>query len=208
MNSTNVFWERLCFDKNLRRVCRWESKRSHFSRSFLEFASTGLLQKVHEALIEKTYGETQTLVLHNSRDSTAIKAREKPVVQFAKTSSEKKVQTKKGEEKCLKEPTRIKKQKAMSLEGMLFDLPKHCTIGTKKNSKGPAENWIGYKLHLDIVNGGVSISAILTSASVHDSQVAIPLATMTYKRITNLYDLMDAQIVLQLPLLFWDVYFI
>ena len=36
------------------------------------------------------------------------------------------------------------------------------------------------------------VSAILTSASVHDSQVAIPLATMSAGRVTNLYDLMDA----------------
>ena len=36
------------------------------------------------------------------------------------------------------------------------------------------------------------MSAILTSASVHDSQVAIPLATMTAQRVINLYDLMDA----------------
>ena len=31
-----------------------------------------------------------------------------------------------------------------------------------------------------------------TSASLHDSQVAIPLATMTDARVTNLYDLMDS----------------
>ena len=30
------------------------------------------------------------------------------------------------------------------------------------------------------------------SASVHDSQVAIPLAMMTARGVTNLYDLMDA----------------
>lgn len=33
---------------------------------------------------------------------------------------------------------------------------------------------------------------MLTSASVHDSQVAIPLATMTATRVTHCYDLMDA----------------
>jgi len=202
MDSTNALWERLLFDKNLRRICGWESKRgipseATFSRAFSEFALTGLLQEVHEALIKKAYGETQTIVLHNSRDSTAIKAREKPAIQSSETSYEKKVQRKRGrpkkdEEKGLKEPTRIEKQKTMSLEAMLSDLSKHCNIGTKKNSKGHAEHWIGYKLHLDIVDGGVPISAILTSASVHDSQVAIPLATMTSKRIVNLYDLMDA----------------
>ena len=39
---------------------------------------------------------------------------------------------------------------------------------------------------------GVPLSAILTSASVHDSQVAIPLVTMTAERVVNLYDVMDA----------------
>ncbi len=33
---------------------------------------------------------------------------------------------------------------------------------------------------------------MLTSASVHDSQVAIPLAQMTAQRVTSLYDLMDS----------------
>ena len=32
----------------------------------------------------------------------------------------------------------------------------------------------------------------MTSASLHDSQAAIPLAQMTVERITSLYDLMDA----------------
>jgi hypothetical protein len=38
----------------------------------------------------------------------------------------------------------------------------------------------------------IPVSAYLTSASVHDSQVAIPLAQMSRERIINLYDLMDA----------------
>ena len=52
--------------------------------------------------------------------------------------------------------------------------------------------WNGYKLHMDTVDGGIPVSAIVTSASLHDSQVAIPLATLTAERITNLYDLMDS----------------
>jgi hypothetical protein len=80
----------------------------------------------------------------------------------------------------------------MSLEEMLNDLPQTCDVGAKKNSKGHAEHWIGYKLHLDSADGCIPISAILTSASVHDSQLAIPLAIITARRIINLYDLMDA----------------
>ena len=36
------------------------------------------------------------------------------------------------------------------------------------------------------------MALVLTSASAYDSQVAIPLATMTAGRVTNLYDLKDA----------------
>ncbi len=79
-----------------------------------------------------------------------------------------------------------------TLEEMLNDLPKGCDKGAKKDSKGNVMYWNGYKLHLDTVDGGIPVSAIVTSASVHDSQVAIPLAATTKNRITNLYDLMDA----------------
>ncbi len=205
MESTTVLWERLHSDISLRRICGWENIRlipseSTFSRAFAEFSETELPQKVHDALIKKTYAETETIVLHCSRDSTAIEAREKPVAKpkEQKSASEdtkpkrKRGRPKKGEEKPLEEPKRIEKQLTMSLEEMVEDLPKDCDIGTKKNSKGHSEHWIGYKLHLDMADGIVPISAILTSASLHDSQAAIPLATMTDMKVTNLYDLMDA----------------
>ena len=91
-----------------------------------------------------------------------------------------------------KPPKRVELQATRSLEENLKDLPTHCNVGTKKNSKGYKETWIGYKLHLDCIDGDIPISAILSSASLHDSQVAIPLAQMSSQRVTNLYDLMDA----------------
>ena len=97
-----------------------------------------------------------------------------------------------GEEKP-KQPDRLERQvNGMDLDEMLDDLPKVCDHGAKKNAKGFLEAWRGYKLHIDTADCGVPLSAILTSASVHDSQVAIPLAVMTAGRVTNLYDLMDA----------------
>jgi hypothetical protein len=42
------------------------------------------------------------------------------------------------------------------------------------------------------MDGDVPVSAILTSASPHDSQVAIPLAQMSSERVKSLYDLMDS----------------
>ena len=88
--------------------------------------------------------------------------------------------------------TRLGRQRSMSLPEMLEDLPKQCDIGAKKNSQGNTDYWRGYKLHLDVADGQIPISAVLTSASVHDSQVAIPLATMTTERVTYLYELMDS----------------
>lgn len=80
----------------------------------------------------------------------------------------------------------------MSFEEMLNDLPKECNKGAKKDSKGNPMYWTGYKLHLDTVDGGIPVSVLVTSASLNDSQVALPLATTTAGRITNCYDLMDA----------------
>jgi hypothetical protein len=88
--------------------------------------------------------------------------------------------------------TRLQRQRTMSLSAMLADLPRHCDMGTKKNSQGSEEHWRGYKLHLDVADGQIPISAVLTSASLHDSQVAIPLATMSTQRVTYLYELMDS----------------
>ena len=57
---------------------------------------------------------------------------------------------------------------------MLADLPRACDVGSKRNAKGHTTSWIGYKLHVDTADGGIPISCIMTSASTHDSQVAIP----------------------------------
>jgi len=194
--TTRALLDRLNTDISLRRICGWERKSDisaewTFSRAFTEFSESHLPERVHESLIKAYYqGE---IVGHNSRDSTAIEAREKPlkkekVIKVPK----KKGRPKKGEER-IKEPTRLEKQAAgMDLPGMLEDLPNACDVGTKKNSKGYKTSWIGYKLHIDSADGGIPISCVLTSASVHDSQVAIPLAKISNERVTNLYDLMDS----------------
>ena len=61
----------------------------------------------------------------------------------------------------------------MKLPEMLADLPKACNIGVKTSASGFTQSWRGCKLHLDVADGQIPISAILTSASLHDSQVAI-----------------------------------
>jgi hypothetical protein len=88
--------------------------------------------------------------------------------------------------------SRLHRQRNQNLAQMLKELPTHCSVGVKTSNDGHQKYWRGYKLHLDVADGQIPISAIVTAASLHDSQVAIPLATMTAQRVTNLYDLMDA----------------
>jgi hypothetical protein len=80
----------------------------------------------------------------------------------------------------------------MSLEQMLATLSTNCDGALKMSSQGQPDYWRGYKLHLDVADGQIPISAILTSASVHDVNAAIPLMTMSSERVTWCYDLMDS----------------
>jgi len=191
----------LHIDPVLRRICGFESKKgipseSTFSRAFKEFANSGLAELLHEQFI--TIYHKDRLIGHISRDSTAIEAREKAFVKpldATKPVSAKRGRPKKGEIHPAKEksPTRLERQGSMSLLEMLDDLPTQCDIGAKKNSKGFGIRWKGYKCHIDVADGDIPVSSLLTSASVHDSQVALPLSKITHKRLPHVcYELMDA----------------
>ena len=200
LSNTEMLLDRLHSDIPLRRICGWEKRSeipssSTFSRAFAEFAETRLTERVHRTIIDQHLGSH--LVYHISRDSTAITAREKPEIiqkkeRVGPVQPVKRGRPKKGEVR-VKLSTRIERQSAgMSLAEMKADLPKACNVGTKRNSKGHQTSWIGYKLHIDASDGGIPVSCLLSSASVHDSQVAIPLAEMTDQRVASCYDLMDA----------------
>jgi hypothetical protein len=197
--TTSLLIEMLSADKTLRRLCGWQRagevpSESTFSRAFAEFAASALPSRLHEALIQDTHSDR--LVGHISRDSTAIEAREKPAKSDkpapAPKPKLKRGRPRKGELRPPPPPSRIERQRGMTLAAMLADLPRACDVGAKRNAKGFSETWIGYKLHIDTADGEIPISCVLTAASVHDSQVAIPLATITAGRVTNLYDLMDS----------------
>lgn len=182
---------------NLRRICGFERiadipSESTFSRAFAEFAASDLGAKVHEALVEDCL--KPELVGHISRDATAIEGREKPAKKpkKEKPAPRKRGRPAKGEIREPKPESRLERQCKQSAAEALQELPVFCDVGTKKNSKGYKETWIGYKLHADVNDCGLPVSVALTAASVHDSQVAIPLMKMTSARVDYLYDLMDA----------------
>lgn len=182
----------------LRRLCGWETlgdvpSEATFSRAFSAFAKDQRPQQIHEAMIKAHYGEK--IAGHISRDGTAIHARErakkKPVKQPKKTGKRGR-RRKDQAPPPAPEPTRLQRQLDCDLATNLADLPVFCDWGCKKNSQGKVESWRGYKLHLDVIDGDIPISAILSSASMHDSQAAIPLAQISAERVTSLYDLADA----------------
>lgn len=200
LSTPSALRDRLRGDSTLRRLCGFERPKdvpseSTFSRAFAEFAQTALGQRTHAFLVKELYGEA--IVGHISRDSTAMEAREQPRKKVAvdREAPRPRGRRKKGEAKPAPKPTRLETQSHPDarLQDMLLDLPTACDTGSKKNSQGFLVSWQGYKLHLDVSDIGMPVSAILTSASVHDSQVAIPLMKMTEQRTgAVLYELMDA----------------
>ena len=196
-HTTRATIEALRGSPNFRRICGFVSladvpSEATFSRAFAEFAEKGLGDKVHQALVQ--HWVKPGLVGHISRDATAIKGREKPV---AKPRPEKPAprengRPRRGEVREPRAERRLERQCRQSAAEALAELPVHCDVGTKKNSQGYKETWRGYKWHADVSDCCLPISATLTAASLHDSQVAIPLMKMTSARIDYLYDLMDA----------------
>jgi len=195
--TTKSFVARLRIDESLHRICGWERRsdipsEATFSRAFAEFAETSLGDEVHGACVVEYLGGE--LVWHVSRDSTEIDAREKPVEKPRKDRQHKprRGRPKKGEYRPKPEPTRIERQLSQTCAEAIAELPTACDVGTKIDSKGSKRHWVGYKFNVDLADGGIPLSAVTTSASVHDSQVAIPLAKMTAQRVESWYDLMDA----------------
>jgi len=181
---------------NLRAICGFTRikdvpSESTFSRAFAEFTNAGLGTLAHDVLV-KEHLSTE-LIGHVSRDSTAIVGREKPLKKVKQVKvPRKKGRPAKGDERPPVEPKRLDVQRIQSAKDAIELLPSVCDRGVKRNAKGYTETWNGFKLHIDVNDCGLPLSVVLTSASVHDSQVAIPLMKLTSSKVTYCYDLMDA----------------
>lgn len=210
---TTQLRSRLAVDTVLRRLLGFESNRplpseATFSRAFAEFARLGLAGKAHEALIRQHLGAS--VIGHIARDATAICARERAQYSAAETAALNAAKAAKAD-KAPKAPkrrgrpaagsaklekaaprSRIPAQLLQTAQEALADLPQLCNKGKKRNAQGHLNTWVGYKLHLDVACCGVPITAVLTSASVYDNQVSVPLARLSAQRVTSLYTLMDA----------------
>ncbi len=191
---TKHFVKQIEIDDQLKVICGWDQfakipSESVFSRAFAEFSKTNLPEIVHKSFIAKAYKDV--IVGHVTRDSTPIHAREK----FLKKEGTRQERKKKLNIKYRKEKKEGTSRKQMQLKQdlsiSLAELPKACDIGSKKGSQGHITAWKGYKLHLAVDDHCIPLAAILTSASLNDSEAAIPLGEKA-KNVTSLYDLMDS----------------
>jgi hypothetical protein len=210
--DTRAFRDRLLHDKDLLKVCGWVFRgevpsESTFSRAFTEFAELGLTDQAQAAHAHIWLGDS--IIRDVSTDSTAIEAREKPVTRakpqadaaLASTPPTKRAKKKNTKAKAKRraleasytpaEPVRLERQLTQVPEIALLELPTACDVGCKTNSKGNKDYWIGYKFHARVADGKLPLVAVTTAASVHDSQVAIPLMKLSDRLVTSLYELMD-----------------
>jgi hypothetical protein len=218
LTTTAALIERLSIDRALRRICGFPMckklpSEATFSRAFEAFAEGRLAERVHEVLIKEHLGDE--LIGHLSRDGTAILARERPKRAEAETPealapsdllatqtktaapvtpapTQRRGRPRRGEKRSPAKESPIHRQRQQTLAQMIKDIPTECDRGTKCNAQGYKVSWNGYKLHLDTADCGVPISALLSSASMHDSRAAIPLSLISAARVTSLYDVMDA----------------
>jgi hypothetical protein len=203
--TTRMLVDMLHTMPNLRMICGFLRRNdipseSTFSRAFAEFARDDLGRKAHDALVKEHLSDQ--LIGHIARDATAIRGNEKPVKEEKKEKAPKKRGRPKKGEVRIKDETRLFLQVNQSPAEALQSVPTRCDVGSKTNAQGYKETWRGFKLHVDTTDSGLPITAILTAASLHDSQVAIPMMKMTSDKITYFYDLMDsAYDALQI----WDV---
>jgi hypothetical protein len=203
-------------------LCRPLPSESTFSRAFEEFAKSALAERTHAALVKEHLGDTLiehlsrdgTAIHARERPANGKSDVAKPEQSAQSTldlgdkdavvtvppatmaavpvHKPKRGRPRKDEVRLPAKESPIARQRKQILPQMLSEIPTACDRGAKCNAQGYKIAWNGYKLHIDTSDYGVPISALLSSASMHDSRAAIPLSLISQQRVTNLYDLMDA----------------
>jgi len=192
--TTEMLIQMLKLQPALRFVCGFSQggrlpSEATFSRAFSEFAATDLGNRVLDASVRKYVGDQ--IVMHASHDSTEIDAREKAKPK-PKDRNKKKETEKQKRERVRSDPKRVTKQLDQTTQEAIAELPKDCDWGAKKKPGGHTHYWQGYKAHISWADDNIPLAMITTSASLHDSQAAIPLIRVAADRAIILYDLMDS----------------
>lgn len=197
IDRNNTLRQRLLSDRSLRQICGFKTVPSEatLSRRLQNYARKHLPETALARLVQQ-YHEGQ-LVRVIARDSTTIKAREKSSTKKKDASpsipKRKRGRPRKGDVRLPKEDhRRVTHQPRQSPGKSLSELDKGCAWSCKLNSQGKPQFTKGYKLHLDVSDQGIPISACVTGANVHDSQLGIILEKMTERRVSHLYTMADS----------------
>jgi len=176
ITTTEDLRKRLMADPNLRQIAGFRKipSAATFSRRMATLAATPLVTRALNTMTTQ-YPEGR-IVGHISRDLTAIPVREKPAnkkraVVLKPEPKRKRGRHRKGESRPVK---KLERQLRMKPGKAVAELDSACAWGCKKNSQGNISFWKGYKLHLDVTDRGIPVTALVTGANVHDSQLAIP----------------------------------
>ncbi|MEC4683875.1 MAG: transposase [Nitrospirota bacterium] len=197
LSSTRALIGRLRADATLRLILGFRTGKplpheSAFSRVFGALARTEIPERTHAALVDRFVKDSG--IAHAALDASAIRAREKarnPRKSLGVKARRKRGRPKRGETVSPPELTGVARTIPMKPSGMKRALPGDCSWGAKTNSQGKYEVWKGYKLHVSVVEGGLPVSCLLTSASLHDSQAAPFLLKKTARKVQG-YCLADA----------------
>ncbi len=129
---------------------------------------------IHKGLMRIHFKGPMKMQCDFSYDSTEIEARERAAGRKPHVPAEGAADPAKGNTPP-PDQGRPGLQAGRGMQENIDGLPVECDWGCKRNSKGKTEQWRGYKLHLGTDDAGIPVAALISSASLHDSQAAIPL---------------------------------
>ena len=178
-----------------RRLCGWEAlgevpSESSFSLYFDDFAEDGTALLAFNAFVAKV--SEGRVAMNASFDSTKVEARERAATSGEKAAALEAARVRAEIADGKADPNALALQRRRDAQKNVSLLPTLCDRGRKRDSKGNAECWTGYKLHLAVVDGDIPVGAVLTSASMHDSKAMIPLMQDADGRLEYRYCLADA----------------
>lgn len=171
----------------LARLCGWSSpgkvpSEASFSRVFKEITDHGYADEWFSRIIERNL--KGVAVRSVSYDSAPVL-----VHAAAKTPEQKEIDKAKNPPP---EKGRLAEQLEQEPNEALENLPHDCDFGQKIDSNGKKKVWKGGKLHIGVCEFGIPVVTAFTSASLHDSQVIIPMVKVAARRLPHKYDLADA----------------
>jgi len=171
-----------------RRLCGWSStaqipSETGFSNANREFAERGFTEKWFEDIVAESHGDVHVDTI--SYDSAPIAVR-------AKAANAKKTLAEIDPDQPHPPNDRLKRQLWQDPATSMLELPQECEWGQKVDAQGKKKQWKGGKYHVAVTRDGFPVAWKYTSASLHDSQVMIPLAKQAMSRVDHYFDLADA----------------